>query len=70
VSAAVSWEGTPALDVASGVVDQLRARSVAVHWVAGCSRESSGLFSYRRAHRTGRFAGVVRMLAAHPQARP
>ena len=62
VTAAISWQGTPAIDVAAGVVDQLRARSVAVHWVRGCSRESETLFSYRRRHRTGRFAGVVRLL--------
>ena len=62
VVAAVSWEGTPAIDVAAGVVDQLQARSVSVRWVPGCSRESQGLFSYRRQHRTGRFAGVVRLL--------
>jgi polyphenol oxidase len=62
VAAAISWQGTPAIDVAAGVVDQLRARSVAVQWIWGCTRESEGLFSYRRAHRTGRFAGFVRLL--------
>jgi polyphenol oxidase len=62
VAAAISWQGTPAIDIAAGVVDQLQARSVVVQWVGGCSRESEGLFSYRRAHRTGRFAGVVRLL--------
>lgn len=62
VAAATSWEGTPSIDVAAGVVDQLQARSVAVRWIHGCSRESEGLFSYRRQHRTGRFAGVVRLL--------
>jgi YfiH family protein len=66
VAAAVSWQGTPAIDVAAGVVDQLQARSVTVQWVGGCTRESDGLFSYRRQHRTGRFAGVVRLLAATP----
>lgn len=64
VTAAVSWEGTPSIDVAAGVVDQLQARSVAVQWVRGCTRESGELFSYRRQHRTGRFAGVVRLLEA------
>jgi YfiH family protein len=63
VTAAVSWRGTPAIDVAAGVVEQLRTRSVAVQWIAGCTRESPDLFSYRRAHRTGRNAGVVRLLA-------
>ena len=62
VVASVSWLGTPSIDVAAGVVDQLKARSVAVQWIRGCSRECEGLFSYRRQHRTGRFAGVVRLL--------
>ena len=67
VAASVSWHGTPAIDVAAGVVDQLRARSVAVQWIWGCSRESKQFFSYRRQHRTGRFAGVVRLLEAHTE---
>jgi len=67
VAAAVSWQGTPAIEVAAAVVDQLRARSVAVQWIAGCSRESEELFSYRRRHRTGRFAGVVRLLEVHTE---
>jgi len=67
VASAVSWQGTPAIDVAAGVVEQLRARSVAVQWIAGCSRESEELFSYRRRHRTGRCAGVVRLLDPHQE---
>lgn len=59
VSAAVSWSGTPALDVASGVVAQLSDHGVAVRWVPGCTRESRQLYSYRRTPVTGRFAGVV-----------
>ena len=70
VAAAVSWQGTPAIDVTAGVVYQLRARSVAVQWIAGCSRESDELFSYRRRHRTGRYAGVVRLLDTATEARP
>jgi YfiH family protein len=70
VASAVSWQGTPAIDVAAGVVEQLRARSVAVQWIAGCSRESEELFSYRRRHRTGRCAGVVRLLDAHTDLDP
>lgn len=66
-AAAVSWQGTPAIDVAAGVVDQLRAKSVAVQWISGCSRESPELFSYRRQHRTGRYAGVVRLLDGQTQ---
>jgi len=69
VAAAISWQGTPAIDVAAGVVEQLRARSVAVQWISGCSRESEELFSYRRHHRTGRYAGVVRLLDAHQEGR-
>jgi len=61
-AASISWQGTPAIDVAAGVVDQLQARSVGVRWIRGCSRESEGLFSYRRRNRTGRFAGLVRLL--------
>ncbi|MEO5983601.1 MAG: peptidoglycan editing factor PgeF [Pedococcus sp.] len=58
-SAAVSWVGTPAIDVASGVVAQLHTRRVAVQWLPGCARESESLYSYRRDGRTGRFAGIV-----------
>ncbi|NNG39644.1 peptidoglycan editing factor PgeF [Flexivirga sp. ID2601S] len=58
-SRAVSWTGTPAIDVAGGVVAQLAARDVPVTWVPGCTRESDRLFSYRRDHATGRFAGVI-----------
>lgn len=63
VAATVSWTGTPAVDVAAGVVDQLRSLDVAVRWVPGCTRESCDLYSYRRDRQTGRFAGVVRLLA-------
>jgi YfiH family protein len=58
-SATVSWTGTPAIDVAAGVVAQLVAAGVSVHWVPGCAREDQRLFSYRRDGSTGRFAGVV-----------
>ncbi len=67
VAATVSWQGTPAIDVAAAVVEQLQARSVQVRWISGCSRESEALFSYRRRHRTGRFAGYVRLLEADNQ---
>lgn len=59
VSATVSWTGTPALDVAAGVVARLRALDIDVTWVPGCTRESAGLYSYRRSSRTGRTAGIV-----------
>lgn len=64
-SRAVSWTGTPAIDVAAGVVAQLHARAVPVTWIPGCTRESEGLFSYRRSHGEGRFAGVVVMRKEH-----
>lgn len=63
-SRTVSWTGTPAIDVAAGVVAQLRANDVAVQWVPGCTRESDNLYSYRRDGQTGRFAGVVQLDAA------
>jgi hypothetical protein len=59
VSAAVTWTGTPAIDVASGVVDQLQGAGVPVQWVPGCAREDDALYSYRRDGRTGRFAGIL-----------
>lgn len=58
-SAARSWTGTTAIDVAAGVVEQLAEEGVGVQWVPGCTRESDDLYSYRRDGRTGRFAGVV-----------
>ena len=63
-SATVSWTGTPAVDVAAGVVAQLRANDVAVQWVPGCAREDDRLFSYRRDGTTGRFAGVIALAPA------
>ena len=59
VSAAVTWAGTPAIDVAAGVVEELSAAGASVTWVAGCTLEPPHLYSYRRNPRTGRFAGVV-----------
>ena len=64
-SAARSWQGTPAIDVAAGVVEQLVDRGVRIHWVPGCTRENDDLYSYRRDGRTGRFAGVVTRREVH-----
>lgn len=58
-AAARTWTGTPAVDVAAGVVGQLAQLGVPLTWVPGCTRESTTLYSYRREARTGRFAGVV-----------
>lgn len=69
VSASVSEQGTPALDVAAGVAEQLvREGCEIVQFSHACTRESSDLFSYRRDSVTGRFAGIVWLedLATHP----
>ena len=58
-SYAVSWTGTPAIDVAAGVVSQLRADDVELDWIPGCTREEGRLYSHRRDPGAGRFAGVV-----------
>lgn len=58
-SVAVSWTGTPAIDVAAGVVSQLHDLDVPVEWIPGCTRESDRLYSHRRDPGTGRFAGLI-----------
>lgn len=62
VGSAVSWTGTPAIDVAAAAVARLRRRIDQVTWLPGCTREDPRLFSYRRDGRTGRFAGAVRLI--------
>ncbi|WP_453984261.1 peptidoglycan editing factor PgeF [Brevibacterium casei] len=60
VAASVSVSGTPALDVAGAVAEQLRREGVVIdHFSRTCTRESEDLYSYRRNRRTGRFAGVI-----------
>lgn len=59
VCATVTWSGTAAIDVAAGVMEQLRRESVRPTWVPGCTREDDRLYSYRRDGRTGRCAGVI-----------
>jgi polyphenol oxidase len=52
--------GTPGLDVAAGVGEQLRRVGVTSwHPSPVCTITSTGHFSYRRSARTGRFAGYV-----------
>ncbi|HET7398522.1 MAG TPA: peptidoglycan editing factor PgeF [Intrasporangium sp.] len=65
-SAARSWSGTPAVDVAAGAIEQLAAEGVAVQRIPGCTREHDDLYSYRRDGTTGRFAGVI-VLRRRPQ---
>lgn len=60
---ATTRQGTPAVDVAAGVAAQLRATGADVRALAGCTVEDGGLFSYRRDHRSGRFAGVAWLAA-------
>jgi YfiH family protein len=56
----VAADGSPSLEIAAGVVDQLTAAGVTVEWLPECSVESPSLFSYRRdAGVTGRYAGLV-----------
>lgn len=56
--------GTCGLDIAAGVRSQLTAAGVERIATDGrCTRESPGLYSYRRDGRTGRFAGLVWMPA-------
>ena len=64
VSASVSAPGTPALDVAAGVLQQLHEAGAQVELVRGCTVERPDLFSHRRDGSTGRFAGVVALGAA------
>lgn len=59
ISAAVTWTGTPAIDVAAGVVAQLAEADVVTTWLPGCAREDERFYSYRRDGRTGRFAGII-----------
>lgn len=57
-----SWSGTPAIDVAAAVVQQLHEADVPMTWLPGCTRESNDLYSHRGDPHTGRFAAVVRLL--------
>jgi YfiH family protein len=71
VTASVTRWGTPALDIAAGVVAQLAAADVRIaHWSRACTAESSDLFSYRRDGTTGRFAGVVWFTRSDSATRP
>jgi YfiH family protein len=56
---AVTWRGTPALDVAAGVMAQLAALGVEAQWLPGCSVERDDLYSHRRDGVTGRYAGLA-----------
>jgi YfiH family protein len=59
VARSVTRAGTPALDVAGGVLAQLAAHGAEVQQLRGCTAERPDLYSYRRDGTTGRSAGVV-----------
>jgi polyphenol oxidase len=61
---ALSRSGTPAIDIRAGILAQLR--DAGVHDIEvdpRCTRESPELYSYRRDHVTGRFAGLAWLAA-------
>lgn len=59
--AATRW-GTPSLDIAAGVIEQLAELDCRVVDVSRCTIESEDLYSYRREGPvSGRLAGVVRL---------
>lgn len=60
---ATTRQGTPALDLRAGARAILEGAGLAPSAVDDdhpCTLETDALFSYRRAQRTGRFAGVIR----------
>ncbi len=59
LTASVTYTGTPALDVAAGVLAQLECIADS-RQLPGCTAERDDLYSYRRDGVTGRFAGVAR----------
>lgn len=59
VALSVSRHGTPALDVAGGVLEQLAPHCADLEQLPGCTAERTDLFSYRRDGSTGRSAGLA-----------
>jgi len=52
---------TPALDLAKALIADLESLSVACTVDSRCTNEDTDLFSYRKSHRTGRQAGLIRL---------
>ena len=59
VARSVTRSGTPSLDVAGGVLEQLAPYCADLRQLPGCTAERPDLFSYRRDGVTGRSAGLV-----------
>ena len=59
VARSVTRTGTPALDVAGGVLAQLAPHCRDLVQLPGCPAEDPELFSYRRDGVTGRYAGLA-----------
>ena len=53
--------GTPSLDLSKALVADLDSLSVACTIDTRCTNEDPNLFSYRKSHRTGRQAGLIRL---------
>ncbi|HEY0537752.1 MAG TPA: peptidoglycan editing factor PgeF [Actinoallomurus sp.] len=59
-SRSTTRRGTPALDLRAGITAQLTAGGVTdIRHDDRCTIETPGLYSYRRDHTTGRFAGYI-----------
>lgn len=59
VARSVTRHGTPSLDVAGGVLEQLAPHCWDLEQLPGCTAQDPDLFSYRRDATTGRSAGLV-----------
>jgi YfiH family protein len=60
-SASTTRQGTRALDLTHALVAELELLSVTSTVDSRCTMEESDLFSYRKSHRTGRQAGLIRL---------
>ena len=56
-----SSKGNSSLDLAKALVDDLSSVSVQCDVDTRCTSEDPNLFSYRKSHRTGRQAGLIRL---------
>jgi YfiH family protein len=56
-----SSHGTKALDLAKALVGELTELSISCEVDTRCTNEDSNLFSYRKSHRSGRQAGLIRL---------